>query len=270
MDGDGVLVARWFATSTQILRDPKMVKLGDKHGGAAISVVIALFAEAMLQEKGGTVEYAYRNLAHDAFTDSATAEAVVADAAESGFLELIGGDEASVEVHFPAWSRHQANYRKAKSRASDPSGEANVTACHEHVTVGHKKSPTGQDRRREENTGVKTTSGKPSEFDSWLEHYQQITGRATVTGSKSARQAFKARRKEGRSLDDLKAATVGCHSDEFCRTGGHDVPETILRASKVERYIALSVEPPKSGSAGVDRANEFADRAKSLRAKEAT
>ena len=78
-----------------------------------------------------------------------------------------------------------------------------------------------------------------SEWGEWLEHYRQTTGRSSVQGSKPAREAFVARRKEGRSLDDLKFATVGCHGNTYNREHGHDVPETILRASKVERYIQL-------------------------------
>jgi hypothetical protein len=76
------------------------------------------------------------------------------------------------------------------------------------------------------------------EFEDWLEHYNATTD-SRATGSKAARGAFNARRREGRSLDDLKLATVGCHSDAYNREHGHDVPETILRESKVERYIRL-------------------------------
>lgn len=74
------------------------------------------------------------------------------------------------------------------------------------------------------------------EWDEWLDHYHAVTGRMTVRGSTAARDQFRARRREF-SLDELKLATIGSHSDEFCRSNGHDVPETILRASKVQRYI---------------------------------
>jgi hypothetical protein len=90
------------------------------------------------------------------------------------------------------------------------------------------------------------------EFKEWLEHYRATTGRTTVRGSQPARDAFGARRKEGRTLDELKQATVGCHGDEFCRENGYDIPETILRASKVERYIQLA-SGPKGTKAQADR-----------------
>jgi hypothetical protein len=86
-------------------------------------------------------------------------------------------------------------------------------------------------------TGLGKGIGK--EFKNWLQHYRETTGRSKVQGSRPAQDAFGARRKEGYSVDDLKLATVGCHGDDFCRENGHDVPETILRASKVTRYIEL-------------------------------
>jgi hypothetical protein len=261
------VAVRWFSMSTQFLGDPKVEQLGERHGPAGPLVIVALLGRAKVAGSNGSVTCSFRTLAHEAFTDRQKIPAILEAAAETGLIEVESLDVSGASVRFPAFNRWQDAGRKAEERAArEPTPRANVRTCPDLSG----DVPTRQDKtekRREEK--LKATSGKPSEFDSWLEHYRQITGRATVTGSKSARQAFKARRKEGRSLDDLKAATVGCHSDEFCRTRGHDVPETILRASKVERYIALSVEPPKSGSAGVDRANEFAERAKSLRAKEA-
>lgn len=74
------------------------------------------------------------------------------------------------------------------------------------------------------------------EFEDWLADYHAVTGRTVVRGSRSARDQFASRRQEF-SAEELKLATRGCHGDEFCREHGHDVPETILRASKVTRYI---------------------------------
>lgn len=108
-----------------------MVRLGEKHGGDAVSVVIALLAEAMLQEKGGTVEYSYRNLAHDSFTDREVARAIVSDAGEVGLVVVTAGHDEHVELRFPAWERHQAAFRKAKSRALKPTSQANVTDSHD-------------------------------------------------------------------------------------------------------------------------------------------
>lgn len=85
----------------------------------------------------------------------------------------------------------------------------------------------------------KSYSYSNSEFVSWLEHYRTTTSKTKVRGSKPAFEQFQARRRDGLSLEELMLATVGCHGDDFCREHGHDVPETILRASKVTRYIEL-------------------------------
>lgn len=80
---------------------------------------------------------------------------------------------------------------------------------------------------------------RAAEWGEWLEHFRSVTGKANTTGSAEARRFFNARRAEGRSLEQLKLATVGCHGDERLREQGFNRPETILRESKVERYIAL-------------------------------
>jgi hypothetical protein len=79
------------------------------------------------------------------------------------------------------------------------------------------------------------------EFNDWLEHYVATTGYTGTTGSKSARESFAARRREGLTLEELKLATVGCHSDPFNREHHHDVPDTILRVSKVTRYVKMAI-----------------------------
>lgn len=107
-------------------------------------------------------------------------------------------------------------------------------------SLTERKGKEGEGEREEE----KETPSFSTEFQEWLEHYRAVTGNTAIRGSRPARESFGARRKEF-SLDDLKLATVGCHGDDFCRTNGHDVPETILRASKVQRYIKLGRESRK-------------------------
>lgn len=105
---------------------------------------------------------------------------------------------------------------------------------------------TGAYQEPSENLQQEPTPLKPptaEEFEDWLDHYREVTGRP-ARGSASARRAFAARRRERWSLDDLKLATIGCHADPWRREQGHDVPDTILRVSKVEGYrlVGLAVE----------------------------
>lgn len=109
----------------------------------------------------------------------------------------------------------------------------------------------GSGSRKKE--GEEANASSSSDFEDWLAHYRRTTGRDQVKGSKAARSAFAARKRDGLSLDDLKLATVGCHGDEWCVDRGFDVPETILRASNVQRYIALASKPANGNGNGNGR-----------------
>lgn len=110
--------------------------------------------------------------------------------------------------------------------------------------------------------GMGMGKGMGKEFEDWLKHYQATTGKTNVRGSKPARDAFASRRRDGYSTDDLKLATVGCHGDDFCRENGHDVPETILRASKVTRYIELGRGP----KGDISKASKYAGKEREMKA----
>lgn len=111
-----------------------------------------------------------------------------------------------------------------------------------------KKGGKAKRKASAKQTESKAPSNSYSHFSEWLVHYRATTKRDTVRGSKPARESFDARIAEGRSLDDLKLATVGAQSDQFLRDNGHVVPETILRASKVERYIQLGRDAKGQGA----------------------
>jgi hypothetical protein len=162
-------MARWFAMSTQFLTDPKVERMIDRHGNDAVAVTIALFSQAMLQEQGGSVERTYRTLAREANVDRDAAYAIVQTAAEVRFLVIDEGDDFEFKVTFPAWARHQANFRKAKSRAARKAhGEADVTDGHaksQTVTKSHSQDKTGQEKTRQEKT-----EESPQRADAPLSH----------------------------------------------------------------------------------------------------
>lgn len=83
----------------------------------------------------------------------------------------------------------------------------------------------------------------------WLTDYRAVTGNARVRGSKAAEAAYWARREDGYTQDDLHLATRGAWGDDYIREHGHAVPDTILRPSKVDRYIALGQQAAQAGKA---------------------
>lgn len=78
-------------------------------------------------------------------------------------------------------------------------------------------------------------------WQQWMGKYREITGRKTK-GSNAAQTAFGARLRDGYGIEELILAIRGAHADDFMRKNGYDVPETILRPSKVDRYITLARE----------------------------
>lgn len=143
----------------------------------------------------------------------------------------------------PGWAEHVEPHLRFTRGSSEPQntaserGEVNLTRGSREVQPNLRGRGSGLGR------------GSGSDFEEWLQDYREVTGRDSVRGSKPARTAFDARTRDGYSLNDLKLATRGCHGDQFCRDNGHDVPETILRASKVERYIALAKQGPRPPAA---------------------
>ena len=167
-------------------------------------------------------------------TDGAIPEAWVEQAvAREGLHDL---PDRLVEIGL--WKRDESGYEITDFTEVNRSKEQ-MDSLRESRSIAGKE---GVEAKRKQKLS-KSHSYSNSEFSSWLEHYRATTGKTKVRGSKPAFDSFLARRRDGLTLDDLKLATVGCHSDGFCREHGHDVPETILRASKVTRYIELGRKP---------------------------
>lgn len=163
------------------------------------------------------------------------------DEIEGAGLVLSYSADTKPYIAFRRWARHQRPNRPSASSLPEPPDPQVVTDNSVNV---HGKNSDNSGNGHGSITAPRVGAGSrsvpdPKEFVSWLEHYKTTTGKTRVQGSQPARDAFVARRKDGYGLKDLKLATVGCHGDDFCREHGHDVPETILQASKVTRYIEL-------------------------------
>jgi hypothetical protein len=157
---------------------------------------------------------------------------------------MVGEDEAAVDqlVRAGLWERSDDGFQIHDFDHYNLTREQ----VHQRLRKDSERKRNGGGTESEKKPGSssgssRTNNGKKngSAFDSWLRHYRETTDHSDVRGSKAARAQFAARLGEGFSVDELKLATEGCHGDEFCRTHGHDVPETILRASKVQRYVNL-------------------------------
>lgn len=190
------------------------------------------------------------------------------EAGDAGLIELLvtqglwldaGADETgSVYYEIPDFldfNPSRAEVEAARAKARDKKREQRSKSP--PLSRGLSPGESPGDSSGTPGTGIGVTTSTSSlevkvdaakqqysqEWQDWLEHYRATTGRF-ARGSKEARGFFNARRDEGLTLDQLKRATVGAHSDPKMREGGYDRPETILRESKVERYINLAAQPP--------------------------
>lgn len=136
-------------------------------------------------------------------------------------------------------------------RSDGPTANSRRPTANSHAT--NRRQPAGIEPSEEPSRTVTPLKGPQDEFEEWLLHYRETTGRPAL-GSAAAREAFTARRREGATLDQLKLATVGCHADKWRRDRGHDVPETILRRSNWHGYYLAGVEVEKRSAAAQKRA----------------
>jgi len=133
--------------STGFLSDPKVERIIDRHGIEAVAVTVAMMAQAMRQEKRGQFDLTYRTLGNESHTNRDTAVEVVKTADEVGLLTLEDGDDYEFTASFPAWEKHQNNWRQQKSRAAKQTGSGvNVTDGHADVT---HTSPTDRQTNKQ-------------------------------------------------------------------------------------------------------------------------
>jgi hypothetical protein len=201
-------------------------------------------------------------------TDGAIPEAWVEQAvAREGLHELPG---QLVEVGL--WTKVESGY-EIRDFTEVNRSKKQMDSIRESRSVAGKKGGKQSVKQRESKSPSYSKANSDSfslEFEDWLSHYRLTTGRSSVRGSKPARDAFAARRKEGWTLEELKQATTGCHADPWRVEHGHDVPDTILRASKVEGYIQAATQPKVARtSPGMANAHRLAEKAAKLEREEA-
>lgn len=82
---------------------------------------------------------------------------------------------------------------------------------------------------------------EPMGFEQWLQAHCELT-KQTPPGVETKARAELARKYgvlagEGRSLDDLKLASLGAHTDKWRRENGKDFPRNVLVSEQVDELI---------------------------------
>lgn len=260
--------ADWFAMSTRFLKDRKVQAMIGKHGTDVGTVAIALFGHARLMRQGGSVEITYRDLAHESFSDEQTVRAILETGHEQGFLVLDEQDDLGVELHFPAWERHQNTARQAESRARrKANSQANVTDSHEqsqNVTHITRQDKTEQDNTGEEKNIAVAGAGPLSKLLAELVTANDPDGKPTVPSKTWLVEEERLLRIDKR--DPQKAANLirWCQSDSFWRQNIRSMKT--FRKQYPKLYMAAVEDHTRNKprqSPGAARAEELKRRAQS-------
>jgi hypothetical protein len=94
------------------------------------------------------------------------------------------------------------------------------------------------------------------EFSEWIGNHSSVTGipvlKAGSSGRRKIAAMFGARRGDGLSLEDLKAATLGAFHDPFRREHGYFDAESVLRPTKVGKLVMLGRRVEQAPAPSVD------------------
>lgn len=125
-------------------------------------------------------------------------------------------------------------------------------------------APSGQDgpvSKRTETTQKTTTESRshsePIGFEEWLTHHcdvtgQQVPGRETQARAKLAAK-YATLTGEGRSLDDMKLASIGAHADEWLRENGKVFPRNVLVSERIDELIEKGRRASPTNGSGPKR-----------------
>lgn len=130
-------------------------------------------------------------------------------------------------------------------------------------------APSGQNGlvSKETETSQETTTesrshSEPIGFEEWLEHHcdvtgQRVPGRETQARAKLA-EKYATLSGEGRSLDEMKLASVGAHADKWLRENGKVFPRNVLVSERIDELIekgrrAQRERPPDEGRRRFER-----------------
>lgn len=143
---------------------------------------------------------------------------------------------------------YRIDYTGLAAKAPDGEGNlprSNIGAASPDSSVqaapmlSHTEKTTETTDRRNGSDPSKHT--EPMGFEEWLEHHcsvteQQVPGRETKARAELARK-FSELTGEGRSLDDMKLASIGAHADKWRAENGKDYPRNVLVFATIDELI---------------------------------
>lgn len=117
-----------------------------------------------------------------------------------------------------------------------------------------RMSDSPLDRKKEKAKKKEKDGVEHPEFQAWIKAHEEVTGHSPPGPRTKALQAlassYLARREEGWTVDQLLAAILGAHKDDWRREHGYDVAESILRPTKIGSLVNKGevANRPKQGA----------------------
>jgi hypothetical protein len=120
-------------------------------------------------------------------------------------------------------------------------GEATSSRGEDTSRVSGEDSSPKPFNRQDPLGNLNGSMPEPMGFEEWLAHHCEVTGQTPPGGSTKARaelaRKYGALTGEGRSLDDMKLASVGAHADSWRREHSRDFPRNVLVSEQIDELI---------------------------------
>jgi hypothetical protein len=168
---------------------------------------------------------------------------------ELGEIAHVGTSPLGTHVYRVLVGAEVARADSARGADDDTGGAQNPSSrgAADAPNPSRPSSSTRQERK----------TGEHPEFGEWVGYHHRVTGLAAPKAGTRAREhvatSYAARREEGYSQADLKAAVRGAFADDFRREKGYVTCESVLRPTKVADLAAKGARVAEPGEGKYDR-----------------
>lgn len=187
------------------------------------------------------------------FWSATTIKRIMASLREKGIIVV----EQGVAQSMDRTNWYRLDY-SALPQLDDARGQSGPIAGSDGAAPSDQNGPVS--KRTETTTETTTESRSHSEpigFEEWLTHHCDVTGQQVPGRETQARVKLAAKYAtltgEGRSLEDMKLASIGAHADEWLRENGKVFPRNVLVSERIDELIEKGRRASPTNGSGPKR-----------------
>jgi hypothetical protein len=209
-----------------------------RHSEATLGCRLVLIAMADTAHDDGSKTFqSVETIAEKARMSRRAVQAALRKLEEEGHIEVTGRTRSGTIVYT---IRGVVTSPDEGGEADDGGGEARAGRGEvDDRASGEAASPEPLTIRNRQ--GTKGALPEPMGFEEWMAAHCELTGQTPPGAATKARadlaRKYGALTGEGRSLDDMKLASLGAHSDVWRREHGKDFPRNVLVSEQVDELI---------------------------------